>query len=183
MALNEDLSRADCPICGKPIGHVAEVPRQVCFGCTGKITDENGRRLAFWGLFRRADIGSPIWTRTNHGTPTNASSTGFAAGALRASLAASAFKRSPSHRGSDTPGWVVERQGARCRLRRQTDTAPENGEVAVSGTHEQFKRPASFRGFGIGRRWSLSRRSGSRMGTSGKCNRYGQERGEFGHRG
>ena len=46
-------TESDCGICGKPIGHVLEMPGQVCFGCTGKVTDENGRRLAFWSMLLR----------------------------------------------------------------------------------------------------------------------------------
>ena len=41
-------SETPCGVCDKPLGHVPEVPGQLCFRCASQVADENGRRLSFW---------------------------------------------------------------------------------------------------------------------------------------
>jgi hypothetical protein len=48
MGKGQESWNAHCGICHQPIGHLREVVGQVCFSCTGKVTDEKGRRIVFW---------------------------------------------------------------------------------------------------------------------------------------
>ena len=48
--MEKNTKQHNCPICNKGLDFVARYPNYICFDCSDKATDINGRKLKFYNL-------------------------------------------------------------------------------------------------------------------------------------